>query len=168
MSLYGKFRGYFNEENFFGKGLTTRQKFTRTLRNSAGVSLLDVAFIGFQVRRSDRGGFVPAVFGQTLVLPVGVLADVALSLIPGVGPALSLILGTVLLGRAELGLGTQLSRGIRVFTDANKKIRHLEMGGDYRDTELASRQRMIALQDMNSAMIPGRRYLGQEARLMHR
>jgi hypothetical protein len=42
------------------------------------------------------------------------------------------------------------------------------MGGRYQDTELAERQRFIALQDMSSATISGRRYLGQEALLMHR
>lgn len=163
-------------EDLFGIGLTRANKirkgFWGGLSTGSKLGITSVALVGFQAARSSRGGFVPSIVGQGLALSSSVVltgvASAALCLIPGVGPVTAAIVGSVLADYPEYMLGTYLSRKVRLLTDAYKDIRHLEMGGRYKDTESAQRQRAIAIQDMNAAMIPGRRFLGQEAVFMHR
>jgi hypothetical protein len=132
----------------------------------------DIALIAYQASKAGRGGLLPSVVGQSLGvaagLPIAGFAAVGLSLIPGIGTLTAAILGNALAGYADVRLGSSFIKQIRLFTGLHKRIRHLEMGGNYRDTESAQRQRFLAIQDMNSSMIPSRRYLGQEALLMHR
>lgn len=135
-------------------------------------SVSDVAMLGFQASKAGKGGFVPAMVGQSMTIAAGIplagFAAAGISLIPGVGPFAAALIGEALVGYGELRFGSALIKKVRYFTDLNKNVRHLEMGGSYKDSELAQRQRFIAVQDMNASMIPGRRYLGQEALLMHR
>lgn len=133
---------------------------------------INIGLITYKASQSRTGGFVPGVIGQGLAIGPGLLlaaaVDATITLIPGVGP----ILAPWVSGFIGLALGSRLGRSlspkIRLFTDLHKNVRHLEMGGAYQDSEIAQRQRFIAIQDMSSAMIPSRRYLGQEALLMHR
>lgn len=162
--------------DIFGIGLTKGQKlkkaFLGSVGSSVGISVVSMPMIAFQAAKSDKGGFMPAIIGQSMAITAGIpiagFASAALSLIPGVGPIAAIVIGSLLSDYAEFRIGSALIKKVRLFTNANKRIRHLEMGGSYRDSELAQRQRMIALRDMNAAMIPGRRYLGQESVLMHR
>lgn len=163
-------------QDLFGRGLTRSQRmqqsFWKGMNYNATGGLADIGLIAFQVNRAGRGSVVPAILGQGFaMIPGTVIAGVAsagLCLIPGIGPVTAAIMGQMLAGYGELRMGAALANPIRMFTGLNKSVRHLEMGGNYKDTEFAQRQRYIALQDMSSAMIPGRRYLGQEALLLHR
>jgi hypothetical protein len=139
----------------------------------AGLGLVqDVAMIGFQANKVGRGGLIPAVAGQGLALGLGIplagIASAALCTVPGIGPLAAAVLANLIVTYPEVLMGNSFTRAVRSFTNINKNIRHLEMGGNYKDTELAERQRFLALQDMNAARIPSRRYLGQEALLLHR
>lgn len=163
-------------QSLFGTGLTRSQKIKNTAWAAVGVGGVsatgDLALIGFQGSKAERGSRLPAILGQgAAMIPGTVLAgfaSIGLCLIPGIGPAAAAIIADTLLGYADYRMGAALAKPIRMFTETNKRIRHLEMGGSYIDTEMASRQRIYAIQDMNSAMIPSRRYLGQEALFMHR
>jgi hypothetical protein len=157
-------------------GLTVAGKVRKSFLGGVGLGALggvqDIVLLGLQASKAGRGGFVPAMVGQSAVIVAGIplagFAAAGLSLIPGIGPLGAAIVGELFASYAEYRIGSSLIGKVRLFTGLNKRIRHLEMGGNYKDTELAQRQRFIAIQDMNSAMIPGRRYLGQEALLMHR
>lgn len=128
--------------------------------------------LAFQAGKAGTGGFVSTMVGGSATLAAGVpiagFASAGLSLIPGIGPFAAAVAGTMLVGYGEYRVGKSLIKATRYFTDTAKRIRHLEMGGSYADSELAQRQRYFAIHDMNATMIPGRRYLGQEALLMHR
>lgn len=162
--------------DIFGTGLTRSQKMKRSFSTGIGLgsynAALDAAMIGFQVSRAGRGGIASAIIGQSITIAAGIpvsgFASAAISLIPGIGPFAAAFMGEILANYAEFRFGSALIKKVRVLTDINKNIRHLEMGGNYQDTESSQRQRFIAIQDMNAATIPGRRYLGQEALLMHR
>ena len=166
----------FTRAILFGSGLTKSARMKKAFLGAVGFTsagaTIDVGMVGFQAARSGRGGFVPGIVGQTATIAAGIpfagFASAGLCLIPGVGPMAAAIVGSVLADYAEFRFGSYAAKTVRLFTDTNKRIRHLEMGGAYVDTESAQRQRFIAIQDMNAAMIPGRRYLGQEALLMHR
>lgn len=163
-------------DELWGLGVMSGKKvggsFWGGLTSGASFGVAGIGLVAYQASRSNRGGFVPAIVGQVGAIGVGsILAGVAASgfaLIPGIGIAAASVLGALLADYPEYAIGTWMGRKVRLFTDVNKKIRHLEMGGSYQDSQLAHRQRFIALQDMSSAMIPARRYLGQEALLMHR
>src|SRR5271166_4495538 len=156
-------------EQLFGYGLTRAQKikgaFLGGVSFGAFGALTDFGMIGFQASKSGRGGFVPAVVGQSFAIGAGIpiagIAAAGISLIPGVGPFAAAAVASLLVDYGEVRFGTALIKKVRDFTDLHKSVRHLEMGGSYQDSESAQRQRYLAIQDMNSSMIPGRRYLGQ-------
>ncbi len=166
----------FSPQDIFGLGMTTAQKMGHSYLGGLQLGRLaaykDIAMIGFQASRVGRGGFVSSVIGQSLGIAAGVplagFAAAGACLIPGVGPLAAAVIGEIFADYAELRFGSFLIKKIRIFTNLDKRVRHLEMGGNYKDTEVAQRQRLIAIQDMNSSLIAGRRYLGQEALLMHR
>jgi hypothetical protein len=165
-----------NQKLLIDAGLTVAQKSRKAFLGGVGLGLLgsiqDIALLGYQASNAGRGGFVPSIVGQSTAIGFGVplagFAAAGLSLVPGIGPLAAAVIAGTLSSYAELRFGSLLIKKLRVFTDLNKQLRHLEMGGSYIDTESAQRQRFLAIQDMNSAIIPSRRYLGQEARLMHR
>lgn len=162
--------------NVLGFGLTRSQKMKKSFWGGIGLgsgnAALDTALIGFQASNAGRGALLPSIVGQSVAVSAGIpmagFAAAAVSLVPGIGPAAAVVIGEVLAGYGELRFGSMLIKKFRMFSDLHKNIRHLEMGGNFQDSELAQRQRFLAVQDMNSSMIPGRRYLGQEALLMHR
>lgn len=159
----------------FGTGLTRYQKMRKSFWGAVGIgamgSVSDMSMIGFQASRAGRGGMIPAIAGQSVTIAAGVplagFTAAAISLVPGIGPFAAAIIAESLVGYGEYRFGSYLIKQFRTFSDIHKSIRHLEMGGSYQDSELAQRQRSIAIQDMNASMIPGRRYLGQEALLMN-
>lgn len=163
-------------EELMGIGLSRSQKFKKSFWGGigAGISIgyTGAALIGFQAARAERGSVLPSVVGQSVALglsiPLTGIASAAVSLIPGVGPAAAILIGSILADYGELRVGGTLIKKFRQFSNINKMVRHLEMGGSYKDSEIAQRQRFLAVQEMNASMIPGRRYLGQEALLMHR
>lgn len=163
-------------EDILGSGLSRSQKFSKFFWSGtkAGVSVggLGAVMIGFQAAKSPRGSILPSLVGQSVAfgasIPLAGFASAAISLIPGIGPVAAVLIGAIVADYGEYRFGSSLIKRFRQFSDINKKIRHLEMGGSYVDSESAQRQRFLAIQDMNAAMIPGRRYLGNEALLMHR
>ena len=162
--------------NIFGIGMSPERKVQQALSRSFNLGLgsaaVSSAMIGFQANKAGRGGLVPAMVGQGAailgMIPVAGFAAAALCLVPGIGPVTAAIVAGLASDYAEYRIGSQLIKHVRFFTDTDKRIRHLEMGGNYRDSEIAQLQRFQAIQDINASMVPGRRYLGQESRLMHR
>lgn len=165
-----------SRQTLFGTGLSAGQKASRSLWSGLRVGgsgiLFGVGVAAFEASHADRGEKVPALIGKTIgavMYPALVgAASIGLSLIPGVGPIAAAVIGSILASYPSEAAGNSITRGVRMFTNFNKNLRHLEMGGRYQDTELAMRQRSIAIQDMNASLLPGRRYLGREALLMHR
>jgi hypothetical protein len=163
-------------EDLFGVGLTRsakiKQSFLGGVKFGAFGAVSDIALIGLQAKRAGRGGFTSAIIGQSTAsvigIPIAGFAAAAVSLIPGVGPFAAALIGETFALSAEYRIGASITDKVRLFTDLNRRVRHLEMGGDYKDTVTAQRQRLRAIQDMNASLIPGRRFLGQEALLMHR
>lgn len=142
------------------------------MRLGAGWLAVGVPLAAFEAANAPKGQKISMLTGQTgglLMYPaLAGVASMGLSVIPGIGPITAVVLGSMLAAYPDNLLGNSLARKVRTFSEFGLRSRHLEMGGSYQDTLLAERQRQIAIQDMNATMIPGRRYLGQEALLMHR
>lgn len=64
-------------------------------------------------------------------------------------------------------IAERINGGIRAANQYTNRKRSLEMGGSFRDSYSASEARMAGIQDMSSSFGARRRYLGQEARLLH-
>ena len=116
---------------------------------------LAIADVAFQAGRARRGTVLSTTLGAT----VGNAATFAGAVLSGpVGIAASL-------------LGYQASfpvqRAVQTVIDAGSDLRHLNFGGNYRDTQTAYTMRQKAAQELSGSLVNARMYLGQEALLMH-
>jgi hypothetical protein len=78
------------------------------------------------------------------------------------GPLLGFTLGTV-----TEGLGSYVEEGVQILHDFNRNIKHINMGGDYEDTQVAYTMRQRAAQELGRSAMNARQWLGREALFMH-
>jgi hypothetical protein len=134
-----------------------------------------VPLAAYEVANAQRGEVIPSLLGHTASMAAfpalastfaagGATAAAALGLtVPGIG--LFAILASLY---PDILIGNTINRSIRSLSDESLQVRHLELGGNYRDTASARNARVRALYEMSGATSAARRYLGQEAALMHR
>lgn len=166
----------FNNINTVRTGLRYRKAIQSSMwgavRFTPGGFAIGATLTAFQAAQAQRGEKLATMGGQGLGLiaypAIAGVASAGLCLIPGIGPGLAAFMGVLLAAYPDEILSNNATRAIRTFSNANKAVRHLEMGGSYKDSEIAIRQRYNAINDMNASLLPGRRFLGQEALLMHR
>jgi len=84
----------------------------------------------------------------------------------GLGPTFTYVTALAgLMGASEIG--ESVAKPIRFLQKLDHRMRRLEMGGDYVDTERAATMRQRAVQEMSGSLLNARSVLGQEALLMH-
>lgn len=151
------------------RGMTPQKAFWMSAP-SAGTRTLAT-----QASFTQKGELIPCAAGfgaSTALNPVLTRATVfgatrmaaAMGLsIPFVGPlaAIAVLYPDTLLTRG-------VASGIRAMTEMGREIRHLEFGGNYRDSDSAEGLRMQAVYEMSGSTGAARRFLGQEARFLHR
>ena len=123
----------------------------------------------FSAAKAQRGEKLPTLVseaaGVAALRPMAWVAHEALSTIAG-GPALWM--GVVVLTAApNTLLRHSVYRGLRYLHDFDRRTRRLEMGGRYTDSETNQALRASSIQEMSAAFGSARRYLGNEAALMH-
>lgn len=161
----------FWEKRLAGSGNWTARGFWGGLRFGAEGATLGLPFIAFEVGMAQRGE----------VIPTAVARGIGLVTYPALNGLISGALGYAFPGMRLVGLvggllaiypdsliQDKLLYGVRQMSEAAKHVRQLETGGGYQDTGLAQHQRMQAITEMSGALGVSRRYLGQEASLMHR
>jgi len=127
--------------------------------------------IAFSSFHTQRGEVLPTFVGNS----VGIASYPAASAI--IGAATRFMLPAALAPAAPLTVpfiaavasyrvGLLAAKGAKLLGQFGYKLRHIEMGGDYQDTETAQALRMRAVSDMSSAMSYSRRWLGNEALFM--
>lgn len=142
-----------------------------SLRSSQSAFFGGVPQIAFAAARTQRGEVLPTLIDNS----VGIASYPAFSAI--IAPASRFFLPAALGAGAPLatallaaipayGLGKAAAQGVRYFKKWGYQLRHIEMGGDYSDTETALSLRMRAVGDMSSALSYSRRWLGNEALFM--
>ena len=125
-----------------------------------GIGVFAVGFGAFQAATAPRGhkasGFVKGVAG-TLAFSVG---DVIGSMVGGplAGFALGYVTGE---------MGEKLGDAFQMFTEFNRRIKHINMGGNYEDTRMAFTMRQRAAAELGSSVMNARMYLGKEGSLFH-
>jgi hypothetical protein len=135
-------------------------------------SMLAVPVIALSTAMADRGEKVPTAVATTASIftypaYMGVISA-GLSLLPGVGRGTAMFLAFFAAMHPTSVTEGAVNRSVRTFTRLGSQVRSLEMGRSFIDSELAINNRLRAIQDMNGSLINSRRYLGQEARLLHR
>jgi len=105
-------------------------------------------------------------------LPAAEAAVTNMFVLPAAKFGLGSLIGGPLAGLAATflptaGLERRIYHGLRAFSTLDRRVRRLECGGDYKDTETARVLRLRAMSEMSGAMAPARRMLGREAELMH-
>jgi hypothetical protein len=142
------------------------------LRWSASEALWGTAPVAFSSARSQRGEVLPSAAS----VGIGLASFPTLSHIisPAIrwalpfsmGAAGTAALASVLAIKPAFAIGRAAAGAIRYFRQVDYRLRHIEMGGDYQDTETALALRMRGVSEMSSAMSYSRRWLGQEASFM--
>jgi hypothetical protein len=152
-------------------GSYARSSFWKGMGFGAEGSMLGLPFIAMEAGMAQRGEVVPTLVARS----AGLVTYPAISGVIAGGLALAFpqlkyvgFLASVVGMYPDSLVQEGLLHGLRLATDAARHLRHLEMGGTYQDSVLAQSQRMTALTEMSGAIGAGRRYLGQEAALMHR
>lgn len=139
------------------------------------IGMIGVPVMLYEAAKAQRGekvGYMSAAGAGVSVFPAATTAAALMcSFIPGVGPVTRLaapFVAAILAHTPAAALEKLVRKGVRTFNQWERATRRLECGGDYVDTETAQNYRLTAVRDMNAALVPARRVLGQEALLMHR
>ena len=83
------------------------------------------------------------------------------------------LIGTALAGPLAgmaLGLAADASisgEAIQTFIDLNRRMKHVNMGGNYEDTRISYTMRQRAAQELGSSVTNARQWLGKEAIFLH-
>lgn len=140
--------------------------------NQRGAFLGGVPQIAFASARMQRGEVLPTLADRALGIASypglsAVMRPVARFFLPAaIGATASGFAAAALAVLPAVGLGLAAAKSVRYFGQFGRRLRHIEMGGDYEDTESALALRMRAVSDMSSAMSYSRRWLGNEALFM--
>lgn len=144
--------------------------FYKAMKLSGDGMFLAAPFIGLEVASAEPGDRLATGAASTAglftypVLAGMIAAGLAMT---GVGTPAAAWIALVLAAFPNSKVEDGIHRGIRSFTDWGRQVRRLEMGGRYQDTEQARAQRYQAISAMSATMQNSRRYLGQEALLLH-
>lgn len=63
--------------------------------------------------------------------------------------------------------GSSIAKGVQALAEVAGHYRNINMGGHFKDSEAAWTMRQVAVREMGLSLLNARRYLGQEAVLMH-
>ena len=155
-----------------GAGLTSGAMFGRPfkglsqahghLKASFGAFGLATAIgIGALETYSAPRGHKMSAFGggvaRTFAFGIGDVVGTALG-----GPVAGWILGSL-----TEPMGAKVGEAIQMFNDFGFNVKHVNMGGNYQDTQVAFTMRQRAAQELGSSVMNARQYLGKEAALMH-
>lgn len=115
--------------------------------------------------------FAPEVIGVGTAFLMTPAVTMAMHMIPGFGmlpPGVRSFAGVM---TEQFVVNNQVTERLgRVIRQANqytKRTRSFEMGSSFQDSRNAASMRLAAMQDMSAAFGASRRYLGNEARLLH-
>jgi len=137
-----------------------------------GGGLMNTAMIGLQMATAQRGEVIPTLTtGVVGIVTYGVISSMitaGLMLIPGINVGVATYLALGLAIPPEMKLEAKMMNGMKFLSGAGQQIRALHMGGGYNDTDNAIGRRREAIMEMSGASMPYRRYLGQEAKFLHR
>lgn len=140
--------------------------------NAAGIGKFGAAaalpLIAFSAAHAPRGRMLETAtsgLASAGAYPLfsGAMAAGLSLMIPGAAPAAIAVAGTVLALYPSLALAGFAGRQFRRFSELDRKVRRLEMGGSMADSPNMRALRFRSLQEMSGSIITARRFLGNEA-----
>ena len=132
-----------------------------------------IPLVGFSAAKAQRGEKLATMASGTatlLAMPsTAWIASKGIAMVAGgpVGFAANLIGVVLLTSKPNEMIRHSIYRGMRYLQSFDRRVRRLEMGGRYTDSETNQALRMSGVQEMSAALGASRRYLGNEAALMH-
>lgn len=133
---------------------------------------LNLPFIALEAGMAQRGEMLPTIAGRTagmIMQPVmGGIVSAGLVATLGLNPVGAAVAGSLLVAAGANYVENKLIRGIRVLKREAANSQRLSFGQSFKDNPTARAMRMRAVQEMNYTSVPARRWLGQEARILHR
>lgn len=152
--------------------MSPSKAFYTGMRTGGEGNMLGVPFIGYEMAHAQRGEMMATLTGRTVGLftyPVVTGATLAvMTMIPGINLVAYPMAAALLAAFPNTMLEDKIIGGISFLNQTGRRIRRLEVGGDFEDSESAYATRQRSLHDLTGTMQASRRYLGQEALLMHR
>jgi hypothetical protein len=133
---------------------------------------LNLPFIALEAGAAQRGEMLPIIAGRTagmLAQPVmGGIVSAGLVASLGLPPVAAAVAATMLIAVGSNYFENKLIRGIQMLKRETANAQRLSFGQGFKDNPTARAMRMRAVQEMNYTLVPSRRWLGQEARILHR
>lgn len=123
-----------------------------------------IAFGSYAAATAPRGQKVSKVAGSGVGFGVTAVIAGAIGGAFGIPPTISAMVAGFLLGDK---LDNAISSGVQSFVDFGSKQRKMNMGGDYRDTQVAYTMRQVAAREMGTSLMNARQWLGGEAAFLH-
>jgi hypothetical protein len=127
--------------------------------------------IAFSSLHVQRGEVLPTFAGNSVgiasypMLSAGI-SSLARFMLPVGATAAAPVVGSILAVNAAYRVGLLTRQTVKYVQKWGYRLRHIEMGGDYQDTETALALRMRSVNEMSSALSYSRRWLGNEASFM--
>lgn len=132
---------------------------------------IGMAHVGAAIQFSPLTGLLGAYTAPKKHKLSGFVGGVASSIAFGVGDLVGTTLGGPIagfaLGMVTEKIGRAVGEGVQAFNEFAHIVKHVNMGGNYEDTEIAYTMRQRAAIEMGSSVMNARSWLGKEAILMH-
>jgi len=123
-------------------------------------NLIAVPLIAFSVANTAPGERLATLAGETASLATTIPMAMALAALL---PSVPVLVTTAAAGFASTWFAEHVNRAFSRLSKTERRVKRLEMGGNYQDTETAAQFRMSAAMDMSSAFQGRRTWLGREA-----
>lgn len=154
------------------KEMTPGRAFVEGTKAGADGNMLSLPFIAYEVGHAQRGEAISVATGRLsglVTYPVMTgLTLAVMAAIPGVNLAATPFIAAAIASFPNTMLEDKVISGVRLITDTARQIRRLEFGGSYQDSTSAQAIRELGIRELTGTMQSSRRYLGQEAALLHR
>lgn len=168
LSKFVESQSNFNNASFVGKlgsGTYHGLKHGYNLGIRGG-GIFAAGFAGYAFATAPRGKAVAKGTASLLgASTASMIAGLAGGLIAGpVGGMVGALAGQFLMVSP---LERMIEKPVQAFVDLGYHARHVNFGGDYRDTDQAITMRQAAAREMSGSLLNARRWMGSEALFMH-
>jgi hypothetical protein len=135
-------------------------------------SMLSLPLVALEAGTAQKGEMIPTLTGRMAGLmaqPVmaGMISAVLASTL-GFPPVAAAVVSGLLVGAVATTYEDKLIRTLTTLSKYGAESNHVRFGGSFQDSATAQARRQRALRDLAGASIPARRWLGQEALVLHR
>lgn len=123
-----------------------------------------LAFGTYAAIKAPTGHKISAFAGGGVGFGVAAVIGGAVGSMFGIPPPIAATISGVLFQDV---IDRNITNVVQAAVDFGSKQRRINMGGDYRDTQIAMTMRQVAAREMGGSLMNARQWLGQEASFLH-